>query len=198
MSNPVIGWAKENPVAAGAAALGVIVVVMLVAGGGDEESQTQGSAGLGAYYSAVAMQNQAGAAIRMKEIEANATTNQTLLASTYALERDKLAAGVATQQIGSNEKVGMYQIDAYKYAVDADKAKTLAVQETEQRKNASVIASLPMVKKKNRDDVLKSFVTGDYGYAGPGGPSKTAQVIGSVGQAAGGIAKAIGSIGGIF
>lgn len=59
---------------------------------------------------------------------------------------------------------------------------------------SSVITALPELKRKDRDDVLKSLVTGQYGYAGPPGPSNTAQVIGAVGGAAGNISKLIGGL----
>lgn len=59
---------------------------------------------------------------------------------------------------------------------------------------SSVIGALPELKKKNRDDVLKSLITGEYGYMGPAGPSSTAQIIGATGSALGSAANLISSI----
>lgn len=73
-------------------------------------------------------------------------------------------------------------------------ATQLAAQQAAAARDQSVIDSLGLLKKKNRDDVLKSLITGDYGYAGPPGPSNTAQVITAAGGAAGNIAKLVGSI----
>lgn len=60
--------------------------------------------------------------------------------------------------------------------------------QTAAAKDAAIISSLPLLKKKNRDDVLKSYVTGEYGYAGPP-VNRLAQTIGAIGGAAGNIGK---------
>lgn len=57
--------------------------------------------------------------------------------------------------------------------------------------NALVAGNLGSLKKKNRDDVLQALITGQPYYPGPAGPSRTAQVIGSIGSAAGSILGAI-------
>lgn len=108
MANPVIGWAKENPVAAGAAAVGLVVVVLMLSGGGSssEGGATDNGAGVSAYYAAVANQAQAGAAIQTAEIAANASTNQALIAASYGLETAKVQADVAKTQIASTERLG--------------------------------------------------------------------------------------------
>ena len=92
--------------------------------------------------------------------------------------KDIAIAGVA-QQINADNLTAQMQQQA------------LAAQQSQWN---SVISSLPELKKKNRDDVLKSLITGQYGYAGPGGPSNAAQIIGAVGGAAGNIAKLAGAI----
>ena len=103
MSNPVIEWAKSNPLAAGAAAVGVLVVVMMVTGGSDTaETDTQGGAGIGAYYAAVASQNQAGAAIQMTQIKEQAETNRALIAANYGIENAKTWAPVSLATTRAN------------------------------------------------------------------------------------------------
>jgi len=107
MSNPVVNWAKSNPVAAGAAAVGIIVVVMLVTGGGSSGSEgdgvsNAGSAGVQAYYAAVAQQGQAGAQIQIAQIQANAETNKALIASTYGIENAKIWAPVSLAGVQAN------------------------------------------------------------------------------------------------
>lgn len=98
MSNVVIEWAKANPLAAGAAAVGVLVVVMMVTGGSETaDTDTAGGAGIGAYYAAVQSQNQAGAAIQMTQIKEQAASNRALIAAEYAIEKDKIWAPVSTE-----------------------------------------------------------------------------------------------------
>lgn len=105
MANPVISWAKDNPLPAAAAAIGIIVVVMMLTGGGGgegEESAGAGSAGVQAYYAAVAQQGQAGAAIQIAQIEANAGTNRALIAANYGIEKDKTWAPVTMASNAQN------------------------------------------------------------------------------------------------
>lgn len=116
MSNPVISWAKENPLPAGAAALGVIVITMMLFGGGGDDESGGGNATAGApleaYYMAVSNQAAAGAQVQIEQIKANAGTNQALIASTYGIEKAKieqpavLASIEATRSttIDSNQK----------------------------------------------------------------------------------------------
>lgn len=103
MANPVISWAKENPAMAAGAALGVIVIVMLATGGSDTaETDTAGSAGVGAYFQAVANQQQAGAAIQMTQIKEQAATNRALIAAEYGIERDKIWGPVSLATTKAN------------------------------------------------------------------------------------------------
>lgn len=106
MANAVISWAQDNPLPAAAAAVGIIVVVMMVAGGGGgdggEESAGAGSAGVQAYYAAVAQQGQAGAAIQIEQIKANASTNMALIAANYGIEKDKTWAPITAAANSQN------------------------------------------------------------------------------------------------
>lgn len=90
MSNPVIAWAKENPLPAGAAALGVVIVAMLLFGGDSQAADTTSAPegqGLSSYYMAVSNQAAAGAAVQIEQIKANAGTNQALIAASYGIEK---------------------------------------------------------------------------------------------------------------
>ncbi len=111
MANPVISWASNNPLAAGAAALGVLVVVMMVSGGGAEEDEGSsgglGSAGVAAYYDAVKTQGQAGAAIQIEQIKAQASTNQALIASSYGIEKDKIWAPISAVAQANSYALGL-------------------------------------------------------------------------------------------
>lgn len=116
MANPVVSWAQDNPVAAGAAALGVVVVVMLFMGGsGSGEDQGAsgglGSAGVQAYYAAVAQQGQAGAAIQIAQISANADTNKALIAANYGIENSKIWAPVSLAGVQANAANESKQLD---------------------------------------------------------------------------------------
>lgn len=90
MSNAVISWAKENPLPAGAAALGVVVVALMLFGGDSQAADTTSAPegqGLSAYYLAVSNQAAAGAAVQIEQIKANAGTNQALIAASYGIEK---------------------------------------------------------------------------------------------------------------
>lgn len=117
MANPVVSWAKENPLLAGGAALAVVVVVMLATGGSsapqEEASGGMGTAGVAAYYSAMAQQNQAGAAVQIAQIQANAVTNKALIAATYGIESEKIKAPIETLRVQSDYNLGIVQLNAY-------------------------------------------------------------------------------------
>lgn len=147
-------------------------------------------------------ENANNSAVLMQTIQAQVVNNQLaanrdvtlgVLTSQQNLELAKLAANrdVLLTSIQSETDISSKAIDA-QVILEQQAAAAKAAQ------TQAVISSLPMLKKSNRDDVLKSVVTGEYGYAGPPGPSGTAQTITAIGGAAGGIAKAISSIGGIF
>lgn len=112
MANAVIGWVKENPVAAGAVAVGFVVIVMMFSGGGSSEGDSggTGSQGVAAYYGAVANQAAAGAAIQMEQIKANATTNQTLIAASYGLEKSKVETASTNYQAGLAADLGKFTV----------------------------------------------------------------------------------------
>lgn len=103
MANPVVSWAKENPLLAGGAAFAVVIVVMLATGGSSapegEASGGMGGAGVAAYYAAMSQQNQAGAAVQIAQIQANASTNKALIASSYGIEREKATLGIRNRQL---------------------------------------------------------------------------------------------------
>lgn len=117
MANPVVSWAKDNPLLAGAAALAVVVVVMMATGGGGSEetdgaSGGMGSAGVQAYYAAVAQQGQAGAAIQIAQIESNASTNKALIAANYGIETAKIRAPIEMYSVQSGYDYKMSELGA--------------------------------------------------------------------------------------
>jgi hypothetical protein len=104
------------------------------------------------------------------------------------LNSDNKTAEVAMAQITAARDLGLAQVDAQKTAV----VSTIQGQNAQYQ---AIVGALPMVRKKMRDEVLQSLTTGQVvGYQGPPGPGTITQI----GQAAGGIASAIGSIGGLF
>lgn len=117
-----IGWAKEHPGLAVGGGIAVILVVMLATGGSKSDATGGGSQAVAAYYGAVANQAQAGAAIQMAQIQANAGTNQALIAASYGIEKERLGAAstdLATtlnaqnvaSAISSNERVTIFQTE---------------------------------------------------------------------------------------
>lgn len=186
MANPVVEWAKDNPLLAAGAALGVVVVVMLVAGGGDapdEASGGMGAAGVQAYYAAVANQAQAGAVIQTTQIRANAETNRALIAATYGLEATKVnaasdqaatAAQVQIAQIGSTTQLGLgaMQRDVAFKRVEADIANnrgqvelaqlnaTMFAQDLANRSQIATLAKSSRLGKAQRGAVLQAAITG--------------------------------------
>lgn len=137
--------------------------------------------------------------VLMQQIQAQVVNNQ------LAVNRD-VTLGVLTSQqnleiakIAANRDIYLTDIQAnadissaaLAYQAEADR---LYAQQ-QQQQTAAVIGSLGSLKKKNRDDVLQALITGQpYGYQGPPGPSKTAQVIGAAGGAIGSIGKVIGGL----
>lgn len=170
MANPVVEWAKDNPLMAGGAALAIVVVVLLVTGGGSEPegdaSGGMGSAGVQAYYSAVAMQSQAGSAIQIAQIAANAKTNQTLIGATYGLEATKVNADVSRYgydvelfRIGSEERNNRGFIDAWR-EVEINNAN----QNANIRNNAVNLANAALGQKNlgraERGAIVRTAITG--------------------------------------
>lgn len=113
MSNPVIAWAKENPLPAGAAALGVVVVAMMLFGGESQAADTTSAPegqGLSSYYLAVSNQAAAGAAVQIEQIKANAGTNQALIAASYGIEKATIEQPAVLASIGATRDATMAQL----------------------------------------------------------------------------------------
>lgn len=172
----IVEYAKAHPVASGIiAVIGIIVFVMIVGGGSSDSS----SGDNGPSDAEIA----ASAQLQAAQINAQAAVSAAQIGAGVQLNSDNKAAEVAMAQIG----VYNNQVNSQLKALEASYA-------NEQAKYKTVVSALPSLKKKNRDDVLKSLVTGEYGYQGAPGPGTIAQI----GQAAGGIGQAIGSIASIF
>lgn len=197
MANPVIEWAKDNPLLAGGAALAVVVVVMLVAGGGGGEedggSGGMGAAGVQAYYAAVANQAQAGAVIQTTQIKANAETNRALIAATYGIETNRVNNETERLRIGAEERLGGRSVDAWR-EVELNRAN----QEANVRNNSINLANAALrqrnLGKAQRGAIVQAAITGQvvpvqYKPINPG--NSTAAILNSG-------ANLITSIGGLF
>jgi len=147
-------------------------------------------------------QNANNSAVMMQQIQAQVVNNQ------LNVNRDITLGMITTQANADMAKLNANR-DIYLASIAADESlnsKAIAASVQVNATNAAaaaantqaILGSLDQIKRKQRGDVVKTLISGDYGYAGPPGPNGTAQIIGSVGSAAGGIAKAIGSLGGIF
>lgn len=177
MANAAIEWASDHPVAAGAAAIGVVVVAMMLFGGsGDSGGGNAGA--VNAYYAAVAQQGQAGAAVQIAQIQANASSAQALTAASYALKRDELAAGVATMQIGAQERVAYDTNMTQRFGMETQHAiadNMVALENSRLGSNERIAA----IQGKNAVSIAKA-----------GQPSGFAQGVGAVS----GLVKSVGSI----
>jgi hypothetical protein len=115
--------------------------------------------------------------LTMAQLEANRDVTLGVLTSQQNLELARITASRDVQLGRIDAQLQAYQIAG----------------ETQAARDAAVISSLPLLKTKNRDDVLKSYYTGEYGYSGPP-VSGTAQTIGAIGGAAASIGKLVESI----
>ncbi len=177
----VTAYVKAHPWQTGLIAIiGVIVFVMIVRGGsgGGSEGSVGGPSDA--------------------EISANATLEAARMQMQGQLQGAQIGAGVQLNSDNRAAEIAMAQINAQKElglaAVDYEKSNMIMQREAQSSQYSAIIGALPSLKKKNRDDVLKSLVTGEYGYQGPGNGGWGTQV----GNAAGGVSKLVGSIGSIF
>lgn len=220
MANPVVQWAKDNPLLAGGAALAVVLVVALVAGGGstqEEASGGMGSAGIQAYYAAVANQAQAGAAIQTTQIKEQGASNRALIAATYGLEAAKVnaatdqsavAAGVRIAEIQTGGQVQVAQIaqTVQLKRIEADVANnrgqvelaqinaTMYAQDLANRSQIANLAKSSRLGKAQRGAVYQAAITGQvvpvtYKPVNPG--NSAAGII----NAGTGLVKAVGGLG---
>lgn len=113
-----IGWAKEHPGLAIGGAIAIVLVVAMATGGSKSDATGGNSQSVAAYYGAVANQAQAGAAIQMKQIEANAGTNQALIAASFGLQKEQIDAASAQNIAGINAGVASKALDIQSKALD--------------------------------------------------------------------------------
>lgn len=213
MANPVVEWAKDNPLLAAGGALAVVVFVLFATSGSgsdqEEASGGLGAAGVQAYYAAVSNQAQAGAVIQTTQIRANAETNRALIAATYGLEATKVNAGsdqaataaqVEIARIGGNTQLGIAGIgrEVALRRIDADIANNrgqvelaqinanLFSQDLANRSQIARLAKSSRLGKAQRGAVLQAAITGQVvpvTYK-PVNPGNSAgAIIGSVGGA---------------
>lgn len=125
-------------------------------------------------------------------IQAAFMTDYATLAAETAIANNQIFAGIAqTQTLAARDVQLAYvqaDLSAAAIAADVQKAAITAAAGAQQATTNAVLASLPQVKKKDRDEVLQSLITG-VPVENAASPSRTAQVLGGVGDAARGIAK---------
>ena len=185
----IIEYAKAHPWSSGAVVvIGGIVFFMILSGGSsDGGSGGNASRPSDAEISANAQIAAAQIAANAQNSNAGAAVQAAQIGAGVQLNSDNKAAEVAMRALEAQETLGLAATTAEKdYLIHGIDSKNTQYQ--------TIVSALPSVKKKDRDNVLKSLVTGDYGYTGAPGPGTITQI----GQAAGGIASAIGSIGGLF
>lgn len=180
----IVEYAKAHPWATGiVVVIGGIIFIMIVRGGGGGEAETSG--GSGGIYRPSEAEISANAAVQVANIQ-NAGMVAQAGAATQAAN---IGAGVQMNSDNKAAEIAMRQIEA---------AKELGLAEFSQSANyetarySAVMGALPKLKKKNRDDVIKSLVTGEYGYAGR--PSSTIERIGNASGQVANAAKTFASI----
>lgn len=103
------------------------------------------------------------------------------LETQLAISRDNNSADVSIAANAGNAAVAIEQIRGN---ID------LSAIAAQNARDAGIIANIGQVRKKDRDNVFKTLISGENDRAATQGPSKTAQVIDSVG----GLAKSVASI----
>jgi hypothetical protein len=183
----IIEYAKSHPLATGAiVVIGGILFIVIVRGGGDSSGA---SGATGPSDAEIAAQTALGVAqinAQASAASAGAAVNAASIGAGVQLNSDNKAAEVAMRQIEAARELGLAQITAEKGALDSAIAASSAQQTA---KTNAIMSSLSKLKKKNRDDVLQAYITGEQ-YHGQG-TSSTAQTIGAIGYAAGNIGKAL-------
>lgn len=172
MSNPVVSWASDHPVAAGAAAIGIVVVAMMLFGGGGGGGGSNAGS-VQAYYTAIGNQAQAGAAVQMAQIQADTTKATTLAATNYALAHDQLAAQVATGQNWYNYDIAQQQIQSNERLTNTALDVAVQQQASNERIAAGQIAAGVQTAGINANAQIKT--------ARASQPSGFAQGVGAVG-----------------
>lgn len=183
----IIEYAKAHPYAAGTIAIiGGIIFIVIVRGSGD----SGGSAGrVGPSDAEIA----ANAAIESARIGAQAATAQ----AGAAVSAAQIGAGVQLNSDNKAAEIAMLQItaasDIAKQTIAAEQSAFDSKLNIASQQQAGILAALPTLKKKNRDDVLQALATGQPYYP-TASPSRTAQVLNGVGNAANGIGNAFSKI----
>lgn len=178
----IVEYAKSHPWISGIViVVGGIIFIMIVRGGG---SGGGGGSSVSVPRASDA-EISAGAAVQVAQINAQAMAAQAGAATQAA----NIGAGVQMNSDNRAAEVALRQIEAARDMGIAEVTQEYNIQT--QRFN-SVIGALSTVKKKNRDDVLKSLVTGEYGYAGK--PSSTIERIGNASGQVANAAKTFASI----
>lgn len=184
----IVEYAKAHPWMTGIVVIvgGIVFISMIGIGGGGGSTQVVDAGPSDAEV-------MANAQIAAAQIAANSQTGAAQIGAGMQMNSDNLAAQVALRNLDVQEKLGLAQIGGEKdVALAVIGGQTEAAKATiagKQSQFDSLLASLGKLKKKNRDDVIQAYVTGQPYHAG-GGANDVAQIIGSIG----GAAKSIGSV----
>lgn len=170
----IVEWAKNHPIGTGAIVIiGGIIFIMIVRGGGSSSSAAPSGPS--------DAQIMADAQIKGAQIAASAQAAQ----AGAAIQAAQIGAGV---QINSDNKAA----EVYMAQITAQKDIAMGMVAAEKAKGDVVAAALPLVKQKNRDDVLQAYVTGQlYHHQYDTNPGNS---VGGILSGAGSLAKSLGSI----
>lgn len=187
----IVEYAKSHPWATGIIVIIGGIIFLSITGVFGSSEGGSGGGGSSRPSDAEVMAN---AQISAAQISAQAATSAAQIGAGQQMNSDNLAAQVAMRTIEAQEKLGLASYDVEEIlGLATIQGQTQAVTATinaQQQQYNSVIGSLGKRKKKDRDEVLKSLVTGQYGYTG--NPNQS--LLGSIGISGGdlaGIAKTI-------
>jgi hypothetical protein len=120
MANPVIAYAEAHPVpvAIGAVAIGLVLLWLMGSGSSAQASDASGGGGdpAAAYFAAASAQAQAGDAVQIAQINAQAETAQTLIGANAATAN---ATTWATAQTSQTLNTNATQVSLAPFAVQA-------------------------------------------------------------------------------
>ena len=170
----IVEWAKSHPIATGAIVIiGGIIFIVIVRGGSSGSSNTASGPS--------DTQIMADAQIKAAQIAASAQAAQ----AGAAVQAAQIGAGV---QINSDNKAA----EVYMAQIQAQKDLGMGLVQAEQAKADVVKSTLPLVKQKNRDDVLQAYLTGQlYHHQYDNNPGNS---VGGILSGAGSAIKSLGSI----
>lgn len=171
----IVQYAKSHPVATGAIVIiGGILFIMIVRGGGSSTS----SAPSGPSDAQIAAQ----ASLQAAQIQANAGVQAANIGAGVQLNSDNKAAEVAMRQIEAQQKIAEETIAAQSSAVNASIS-------AQQSRDSGIMRVINSLGKKRKNRAIQSFITGQVVQKQKTPGNSAADIIGSLGSAAGNIAS---------